>query len=176
MRYILGLDISTSVVGYTIIDEDGNLHVLSYIKISNEKDLFEKADVVKNELLNYTDLITDVAIEEPLVMYKDGFSRAQILSTLSTFNGMISILCKFIYNCTPIYYNVNNARKTAFPLVKFPKGKNRKEIIQSAVSNRYPDVDWPLMAKGKNIGAFKKECFDMADSAVIALAHLRNIK
>ena len=176
MRYILGLDISTSVVGYTVIDENKKLHNLSYIKLSNEKDLFVKADIVKDVLYEYEGLITDVAIEEPLVMYKEGFSRAQILSKLSTFNGMISIMSKFIYNTTPMYYNVNTARKLSFPNVKFPKGCDRKELMRQAVAEMYPEVDWPLMAKGKNIGQPRKECFDMSDSCVIALAHLEKIK
>ena len=174
MRYILGLDISTSVVGYTVIDENKKLHELSYIKLTKEKDLFVKADIVKDVLLEYEGLITDVAIEEPLVMFKEGFSRAQILSKLSTFNGMISIMSKFIYNTTPVHYNVNTARKLSFPMVKFPVGSNRKEIIRQAVAEMYPDIDWPLMAKGKNIGSPRKECYDMSDSATVALCHLTN--
>lgn len=172
---ILGLDISTSVVGYAIIDMEGNLHELSYIKLSTEKELFDKADIVKDVLYQYEGVITHVAIEEPLVMYKEGFSRAQILSKLSTFNGMISIMSKFIYNTTPVYYNVNTARKLSFPTVKFPKGCDRKETMRQAIAAKYPDVDWPVMSKGKNIGKPRKECFDMSDAAVIALAHLEKL-
>ncbi len=178
MRYILGLDISTSVVGYTIIDETGKLHEMSYIKLSSmdKDDLYAKATAVGDVLEKYRDIVTDISIEEPLVMFRAGASRAQILSKLSMFNGMVGILSKTIYNTTPVLYNVNNARKTAFPLLKFPRGEDRKELVMLRIAEHWPDVDWPVMAKGKNIGKPRKECFDMADSAIISLAHLKRLR
>ena len=176
MRYILALDISTSIVGYAIIDEEGKLHTLSYIKLTDEKDLFKKAEIVKSTLYKYKDLITDVAIEEPLVMFKAGASRAQILSRLSTFNGMVAIMSNFIYNCVPMYYNVSHARKTAFPNVKFPPKSDRKEIMRYNVAKLYPEIEWPLMERGKNIGKPRKECFDMSDAVVQGLCYLEKMK
>lgn len=176
MELILGLDISTSVVGYCIIDKEGHLHDLSYIQLSKINDLFDKAEAVAEILNEYNSLIKHIAIEEPLVMFQEGFSRAQILSKLSMFNGMTSMMTKFIYNQTPIYYNVNTARKLALPDLKFPKGANRKELVRLEIAKKYPDIDWPAISRGKNIGNPRKECFDMADAAVIALAHLEKIK
>ena len=37
-----------------------------------------------------------------------------------------------------------------------------------AIAEKYPSVDWPL---GPRSGKLVKECYDMADSLVIALAH-----
>jgi len=178
MRYILGLDISTSVVGYTIIDETGKLHEMSYVKLNgfDKDDLFGKAEAVQKILYEYKDVVTDVAIEEPLVMFQPGMSRAQILSKLSMFNGMISISSKFIYNCTPMLYNVNHARKTAFPNLKFPKGCDRKETVMLRVAEEHPEVDWPVMTRGKSIGSPRKECFDMADSYIIAKCRLEKLR
>jgi len=177
MRYILGLDISTSVVGYTVLDLEGTIHDMGYIKLNGkDDDLFDKAEIVHDILLQYKDLITDVAIEEPLVSFRPGFSMAQILAKLSTFNGMVSIMTKFVYNTRPVLYNVNHARKTAFPDLKFPKGSDRKELVRDAVAAIYPQIDWPTMTRGKNIGAHRKECYDMSDSAVIALCHLEKTK
>ena len=95
---ILGLDISTSVIGYSIIDMDKTLHSLSYIKLSKEKDLLKKVDIFTKEMNQYAESVKYVAIEEPLVAYKDGFSRAQILSLLSQFNGMCQLATYLLYN------------------------------------------------------------------------------
>ena len=170
---ILGLDVSTTTIGMCGLNEENGLVFLSYVTLKKQKDLFEKADAFKEELLKYEGLISNVAIEEPLVMYKEGFSRAQILSKLSMFNGMCGIIAKTLYNTTPILYNVNTARKIAFPDMKFPKGINRKEVVQARVAQEYPEVDWPLKPKA---GTLKDECFDMADAVIIARAHVKELK
>ncbi len=172
---ILGLDISTSVVGYCIIDKKGNLHNLSYISLSKLETLFDKAEAVAEILKDYEGLVSHIAIEEPLVMFQEGFSRAQILSKLSMFNGMVSMMTKFIYNQTPVYYNVNTARKLSFPDLRFPKGSDRKELVRTEIAKKYTDIDWPAISRGKNEGKPRKECYDMADSAIIALAHLEKL-
>lgn len=171
---ILGLDISTSTIGMCGMNREKELIFLSYISLKKQKDLFEKADAFLVELEENCGIVSHVAIEEPLVMYKEGFSRAQILSKLSMFNGMCSILTKTLYNTVPVHYNVNTARKLAFGDMKFPKGSERKKIVQARVALEYPEVDWPLKPR---VGTLKDECFDMADSVIIARAHaevLRN--
>jgi Holliday junction resolvasome RuvABC endonuclease subunit len=167
--YIIGLDVSSSTVGAAIIDPENNneIKALFYVSLKKEKGLINKIKVLKRELDKYSDMVGQVAIEEPLVMFKEGFSRAQILSMLSQFNGMAQFLTFLLYNVTPMMYNVNSARKLAFPTLKFPKGSKRKELVQQAVAEAYPDVEWPL----KRTGRLKDECFDMSDAMVIALAH-----
>jgi hypothetical protein len=170
-RVVLGLDISTSTIGMCGISLEKELKFLSYVTLKKQKGLYSKADAFKEELLKYKDIVTDVAIEEPLVMYKDGFSRAQILSMLSQFNGMCGMLSYFIYNTEPVMYNVNTARKLAVPEMKFPKGSNRKFIVQENMESKYPEIDWPL----KRTGTLKDECYDMADAMIIALAHVQTL-
>lgn len=152
---------------------------MSYVKLSNVKGLFEKAVLFKDVLSEYKGLITHIAIEDPLVMFQPGLSRAQILSLLSRFNGMCSTVAYFVYNKVPVYYNVNHARKLALPNMKFTKGCDRKQIVLEHISKLYPDVEWPRKPKALNSdGTFKlkDECFDIADAAVIALAHLEAMR
>ena len=169
---ILGLDISTSVIGMCGINDKKELKFMSYVSLKKQKDLFEKVDAFKEELIKWEPRVVEVAIEEPLVMFKEGFSMAQIIAKLSRFNGMCSMLAYFIYKSTPVYYNVNTARSLAFPDMRFPRGSKRKEIVRERVAEFYPEVDWPL----KRTGPFKDECFDMADAAIIALAHVEATK
>jgi len=74
-----------------------------------------------------------------------------------------------------VLYNVNTARKLAFPFLKFPKGSDRKELVRQSVAVLWPEVEWPVMTKGKNVGGFRKECYDMSDAAVVALARMREL-
>jgi len=168
MGFILGLDISTSTVGAAIIDsETDEIKSLFYVSLKKEKGLLNKIKLLKNELQKQNVTVDHVAIEEPLVMFKEGFSRAQILSLLSQFNGMSQFLTFLLYNTEPVMYNVNNARKRSFPELKFPRGSKRKELVQEAVAFAYPEVDFPL----KRTGRLKDECYDMCDAVVIARAH-----
>jgi hypothetical protein len=166
---ILGLDISTSVIGVSGIDNNSRtLHKLSYINLKDGKDLFEKAIIFKNEMKNLPLTVSSVAIEEPLVMYKAGFSSAQVLSKLSMFNGMCSIIAMDLFNVVPVYYNVSSARKLAYPDMKFPKGCDRKEIVWKHVDEEFQDIEWFY---GPRSGKLVKQCYDMSDACIIALAH-----
>lgn len=141
-KFILGLDISTSVVGGALIDPDTKeLKKLFYVNLTKEKGLLNKIKALKVELQKYEGMVSHVAIEEPLVMFKEGFSRAQVLSLLSQFNGMCQLLAFLLYNCDPVMYNVNSARKLAYPTLKFPSGSKRKELVQEASAEAYPEVD-----------------------------------
>jgi len=175
MNYVLGLDISTTTVGYCIMDSNFNLHELSYIKLDKIDGLINKAIALQTVLQSYTDIVTDVSIEEPLVRFKEGYSSAQVLSMLSQFNGMCNILTHFVYNVTPVLYNVSNARKLAFPNMKFPTGCHRKEVVRTRVAQEYTNIDWPFKHKAKNPDGtpkLKDECWDMADALVISRCHV----
>lgn len=168
-NFILALDVSTSVVGGALINRDTKeLGGLFYVNLSKEKGLLNKIKALKVELQKYDGMVCGVAIEEPLVMFKKGFSRAQVLSLLSQFNGMCQLLTFLLYNCEPMMYNVNHVRKMAFPSLSFPAGCKRKELVQEACAKLYPDVDWPL----KKNGQLKDECYDIADAMAVALCHI----
>lgn len=173
---ILGLDVSTSVIGICLIDPNAEvkLQSLEFLNLKREKNLFNKAIDFKEHISKYLDFgVTSIAIEEPLVMYKPGSSRAQILSKLSQFNGMISIVCFMVFGIEPKYYNVNTARKLAFPNLKFTKGEDRKMAVWASVAELFPRVEWLY---GPKNGKLVKTNFDMADAAVVALAHEAFIK
>ena len=173
MGYILGLDISTSTVGACILDsETDEIKSLFYISLKKEKGLLNKIRLFKNELEAQGITPDHVAIEEPLVMFKEGFSRAQVLSMLSQFNGMSQFLTFLLYNTEPVMYNVSTARKLSFPDLKFPRGSKRKELVQERVAKEYPEIDFPL----KRTGKLKDECYDMCDAVVIARAHAEALR
>jgi Holliday junction resolvasome RuvABC endonuclease subunit len=92
---ILGIDISSSITGYTILDGEGKIIVSNCIRLEKYKDFFEKAKKCKEvfEEIKNKYQIKKIFIEEPLLSFKMGFSSASTISTLSRFNGVLSWIC-----------------------------------------------------------------------------------
>ena len=102
---ILGLDVSTSITGATVIDSDGKIVYNEAWDLRKYKDFFQKAEVVKGKIweLEDTFLIKEIYIEQSLQSFRSGFSSAKTLSTLSRFNGVVSWLCYDILKTAPEY-------------------------------------------------------------------------
>ena len=101
---ILGVDISTSITGFAIVADNQILYYDS-VDLRKYKDIFEKTIAVKEKLLDLFEMyqcdnenfigsseypIEHIYIEQPLHMFMKGKSSAKTLSTLMTFNGIVS--------------------------------------------------------------------------------------
>ncbi len=163
---ILGLDISTSITGATVIDENGKVVYNEAWDLRKYKEFFQKAEVIKGKIweLEDTFLIKEIYIEQSLQSFRSGFSSAKTLSTLSRFNGVVSWLCYDILKLKPEYIAATSARKKCG--IKVPKGTKAKQVIIQYVLDNVPSV---LIEYTKH-GNPKPHCFDKADSWVIANA------
>ena len=163
---ILGLDISTSITGATVIDENGKVIHNEAWDLRKYKEFFQKAEIVKGKICELEDtfLIKEVYIEQSLQSFRSGFSSAKTLSTLSRFNGVVSWLCYDILKLKPEYIAATSARKKCG--IKVPKGTKAKQVIIQYVLDNVPSV---LIEYTKH-GNPKPYCFDKADSWVIAKA------
>jgi len=172
---ILGLDISTSITGVTVVDNDGKVVFNEAWDLRNKKyfpTLFHKGREVK-ELLRQIDdefYISSIFIEQSLQSFRSGFSSAKTLSTLSRFNGIVSWLCYEIFEMQPEYIAATSARKKCG--IKIPKGSKAKQVVMKYVIDNVPDV---LISYTKQ-GNPKPGCYDMADSWVIARAGYECLK
>jgi hypothetical protein len=168
---ILGLDISTTIVGVALIDANGNLIVSEHWDITKQDTLFEKAEMIGSLLwaLKNEHNVDHVFIETALKKFIPGRSRADTLIKLAKFNGIVSWLSFDTFNQTPIFINVNTAR-TLYGL-SFPrgtKGPQRKKMVVEAVNDKEKSAFRYEMARGgKN---YKKGTDDRADAVVIARA------
>jgi len=110
---ILGLDISTSITGYSVLDSNGNLVEYGSIDTRKHKNFFTKAGVVEQKLiaLRQSYAVQAIYIEQSLQSFRSGFSSAQTLSTLSRFNGVISWICFTLFNLEPEYIAAVSARR-----------------------------------------------------------------
>ena len=166
---ILGLDISTSITGVTVINNDGEILLCEAIDTRNKNHfptLFEKASKVRDYLgdIEYKYDIKYIYIEKSLQTFRSGFSSAKTLSTLASFNGIVSWFCYEIWNTHPEYLSATSARKSCG--IKVPKGmKAKKVVIEHLVAN---EADFSI--EYTKHGNPKPHEFDRADSLVIAKA------
>ena len=131
---ILGLDISTSITGATVLDEHGKVLMCEHWDTRNKnkyEDLFAKAAQIRLELLKIQHYykIKEIFIEQSLQSFRSGFSSAHTLSTLSRFNGIVSWLCFRGFKIKPEYISATSARKLCG--IKVPRGEKAKEIVEA---------------------------------------------
>lgn len=160
----LGLDISTSITGATVLDKNGEIVYNDSWDTRKYKNFFEKAKFVEDKIkeLNYP--IQKIYVEQSLQSFRSGFSSAKTLSTLSRFNGVVSWLAYTILRVEPEYLAASSARKLCG--IKIPKGQKAKQVVLNYVVDNVPDV---LIEYTKH-GNPKPNCYDKADSWVIAKA------
>jgi len=169
---ILALDVSTSCIGYALFSEDGEkLLELNYVKFRAKLSIFEKLHEFKKQIsfLKEND-IQHIVIEEPLKKFQGKFSSASTIALLNFFNGMVSGAVFEIFGVEPIHYNVNTARKTAFPEYKAKKqSSENKHQIWTLVREREPHIVWKY---GPKTAKLVDENFDMCDAYTIGLCHI----
>jgi len=166
---ILGLDISTSITGVTVLDKEGKILFCEAWDTRNKNhfpSLFHKGQEIKNLLWEIDDhySISSIYIEQSLQSFRSGFSSAKTLSTLSRFNGIVSWLCYEIFKLEPEYIAATSARKKCG--ITIPKGSKAKQVVIQYVLDNVPEVDIIYTKHGNP----KPHCFDKADSWVIAKA------
>jgi len=166
---IIGLDISTSITGVTVLNENGKVVFNEAWDFRNKKHfptLFHKGQEVKELLRQLGDefCISSVFIEQSLQSFRSGFSSAKTLSALSRFNGIVSWICYEIFGLEPEYIAATSARKKCGIVI--PRGSKAKQIVIQYIVDNVPDV---LIEYTKH-GNPKPQCYDMADSWVIARA------
>ena len=172
---ILGLDVSTSITGATVIDLKGNVVYCEAWDTRKFKSFFEKASFVNNKL---TDVrigypITKVVIEQSLQMFRPGFSSAKVLTLLSKFNGVVSWLCYNTFGLEPEYVSANSARKSCG--IKVERGKKAKEVVLKFVLDNVDGFEVQYTRSNNP----KPGSYDRADSYIIAHAgylECQNIK
>jgi len=163
---LLGLDISSSIIGYTVLDDEGNLLECECIRLEKFKDFFIKVKNVKNKMLelNKKFRIDSVYIEESLQAFTAGKSSAMTIQALSKINGTVSWLCYEIFDITPQFVSSGTARK--FCGIKIPRGEKAKPVVLNFVVDSEPKFELEFTSKGHPaLGSF-----DRADSYVVAKA------
>jgi len=185
MKYVIGLDISTSVVGVVVLDTAQRLILAEAIVTKPSDTFWQKADLVRAELMRvlspFAGMIKGVYVEENLQRFRPGFTSASVLMTLAKMNGLVSYFARQILNLDPIDINVNNARKTiGCKIIKKTKANPSplptKEQVIRWTTAKEPTFPWKhkILKSGPRKGqkVMLKCCEDMADAYIIAKAGL----
>jgi hypothetical protein len=184
---ILGLDISTKTIGFSLFEIQTQkllelTHFSPVIKPQPEdkiEELLMKVDAFEEKLEGYKDLgITKVIIEEPLL----NSNNVWTVGTLLRYNSMVTRSIYNILGIVPSYISTSNSRRFAWPQL-VQKGKSnkevlfggvdknadKKEIIWKMVSEAEPQIIW-LYSKNNTL---KKENFDQADAYTCVRGYMK---
>ena len=166
---ILGLDVSTSVIGYTILDEEAKIIECEAWDLRNKRyypDLYSKACHVKNKLLDIraSHNIEHIYIEEPFVFFRAGGSTAKTMAKLQAFNGIVSWLCYELFDMSPVHVSPARARKLNG--IKVSRGQKAKEVVL----NYLLENEESFTIEYTNKGNPKPVSYDRADSLIVAKA------
>jgi hypothetical protein len=187
---VLGLDISTKTIGWSLFDiKSQELLELTHFspvikpKVDDKiQELLLKVVAFEEKLVGYKNLgITSVVIEEPLL----NSNNVWTVGTLLRYNSMITKSIYDILGIVPSFISTYNSRKFAWPdLVQpndkgkyvlfggLPKDTDKKELIWKQVSDKEPQITW-LYTKNNTL---KKECYDMADSYTCVFGYMKQEK
>lgn len=185
---ILGLDVSTTTIGWALFDiVTQELLELTHIspkpkpkKENKMEELLVKAEIFRTKLVDYKNLgISYIVIEEPLLQSNNIYT----VGTLMRYNTLIMKECYDVLGIIPDFISTYNSRKFAFPELVQPndKGKyvlfgglpktiDKKHIIWEHVAKREPQITW-LYTKNNTL---KKENYDSTDAYAAALGYMKS--
>lgn len=171
---VLGLDISTSCVGFSLMESnDLSLVQLGHWSLKKQIGLNEKADHISeriNELVSARLFDGPVWIEEPAMRFTLGMSSAQTIIMLASFNSIVSYIVHSRFKLTTHHVKPGEARRTCgLSLTTKAKagGASQKQQVYeqlTAPSGLLSAVPFPLTKTGKP----KLENYDEADAYVVA--------
>lgn len=161
---ILGLDVSTSIIGVCLLKDD-KIVKTDYIDLRKITGLLHKAKVVEDYIIHNLQEqdIKHVFIEQALMFFRRGGSTAKTMSTLQNFNGVVSWLCFKLLELEPQYVTPISARSKCG--IKVPRGKKAKDVVMEHFleSGEFP-IDYT------RYGNVQKYCYDIADAVIVAKA------
>lgn len=179
---ILGLDISSTAIGVTLMDSNSLIIDIFAIELNKKNDLIDKSLQFRNEMLKIKDKIGTnkvlIVVEEPLF----GSPNPSTNNVLHQFNGICCFILYSIFDIKPIMVSVSDLRKEFCPefitkkhhkdgtiteTLTFPphlKDK-KKEYIHSKVIKQCSNSN--LVQYNRN-GKLKDTCMDISDSYIVA--------
>ena len=172
---ILGLDISSSRIGYCLINENEDLLLVDEIKLKSSQSLEERADIFKKEMecikrsLQQQE-VDHVFIEQPFMAFSGGKTTAATMAKLQRFNGMCSYVVHHLFGSPAVLLQANKARGLVD--LKIKRGDNTKLKVIEWVSDKYPKE---FIVEYTRHGNPKPGTDDKADAVVIANAGLKTI-
>ena len=162
----LGLDISTTCVGYAFT-ENKKILDMGFIDIKKFTTHKEKAFYVLtciNES-SYIDKVGKVYVEDNLSGFAGGRTSQQVIVKLAKFNAVLCFVIEDTFNIEVKNVNPMTARKQAFGKARV-KGVKAKDFVKRQVEELYDTKKW---CKHTTRGNWDKRNIDMYDGLVMSL-------
>lgn len=166
MQTILGFDVSSTTIGWCVLETDG--YAINFIKASYVSPL--KNGNIIDRIADTRDKIQDIINQvkpdyigvEDIIQFMKGKSTAKTIIMLTTFNRMVGLLAHDYLKKSPALFNVMSIRHGIKTDKELPKKENIPELVAKHLGITFP---YQLNKKGK----IKVESYDMADGVAVAL-------
>ena len=179
MSIVLGLDVSTSVVGICVLDtqKQSNDRILLLDHVVPKGDLIDKSYDVRNKLISLKQQFSNfdaIVIEEPLMSFSKSMSSAATITTLMRFNGMCSLVVFDVFAVKPSYISASHGRKVCGIKMKRVAAcglSQKQQTFNYMIANDLKHVVWPTK-KSKKIPAPTVDwAYDECDAYVLTKAY-----
>jgi hypothetical protein len=161
---ILGLDISSSCVGYSLWSS-GSLARYGFVDLSNIDNLFQKIDVFL-VMFDCEQKINAIFVEDIQQSFARGFSSVNTTILLTKMNAALSYAIHKAINKEINYLNVNHLRKVIGLTVK-KNGIKAKEQTFSFIRDKFNEQ---LFLKWTKNDTIDKRSLDITDAIAVGLA------
>ena len=170
--YCLGLDISSTVVGYCVSSSKNDILDAGYVDIHKEKSIKGKAHTVANHLDPHSFDPLIIIVEDSLSGFGGGRTSQQTIVKLAKCNAVISYVIEALYEVDIDHVNVSTLRKAVFGKSR-EKGVDSKQFVREQLENKIDLSKFIVYNKRNN---YDKKNYDMLDAMVASLYHWYTIK
>ena len=168
----LGLDISSTTVGYCFSSSEQQIDHAGFISVHKEVSIRKKAHKVADELKNIQLQPFVVIVEDSLSGFGGGRTSQQTIVKLAKCNAIISYVVEELYNLEVQHINVSTMRKAVFGKSR-EKGLDSKTFVKCNIDNMLDLSDFVYYNNKNN---YDKKNYDMLDAVVASLYHWYSLK
>jgi hypothetical protein len=165
--YCLGLDISSTVVGYCMSTSKEKITEAGYIDIHKESTIRNKAHQVVRVLEDLDGTPDVIIVEDSLSGFGGGRTSQQTIVKLAKCNAVISYVTEAIYETEVNHVNVSTLRKAVFGKSR-EKGVDSKQFVREQLEKKIDLSRFIVYNSRKN---YDKKNYDMLDATVASLYH-----
>ena len=162
----LGLDASTTTVGYAFVDGSEVID-MGFIPIQKEKSIRDKVKLTMDIVTNIDPFehIDKINIEDSLSGFMRGRTSQQTIIKLAKFNAVLTYCLEFAYGEIIDGVNPMTARKHLFGKARV-KGVSAKDFVKKEINCLYNLEEYVKLTK---TGLWDKRNMDAYDALVCAL-------
>ena len=162
----LGLDASTTTVGYAFVDGK-DIVIMGFVPIQKEKTIRDKVQLTMDTIteLDPFDQVERIYIEDSLSGFSRGRTSQQTIIKLAKFNAVLTYCLEFAYGEIVDGVNPMTARKHLFGKAR-KQGVTAKDFVKKEINCLYSLEEYVKLTK---TGLWDKRNMDSYDALVCAL-------